>query len=39
MLKNISLKTFTTAAVSSAAFLCVSVNNAYAASFNSISRI
>ncbi|MBD2249021.1 SGNH/GDSL hydrolase family protein [Nostoc sp. FACHB-888] len=39
MLRNISLKTFTTAAVSSAAFLCISVNNAYAASFNSISRI
>lgn len=39
MLRNIPLKTFTTAAVSSAAFLCVGFNNAYAASFNSISRI
>ncbi|QFS51641.1 SGNH/GDSL hydrolase family protein [Nostoc sphaeroides] len=39
MLRNIPLKIFTTTAVSSAAFLCVSVNNAYAASFNSISRI
>ncbi|MCC5602205.1 SGNH/GDSL hydrolase family protein [Nostoc favosum] len=39
MLKNTSLKTFATAAVSSTAFLCVSINNAYAASFNSISRI
>lgn len=39
MLKNTTFKTFVTATVSSAAFLCVSVNNAYAASFNSISRI
>lgn len=39
MQKNTLLKTFVTAAVSSAAFLCVGVNNAYAASFNSISRI
>lgn len=39
MLKNTSLKTFANAAVTSAAFLCVGVHNAYAASFNSISRI
>ncbi|WP_193200783.1 SGNH/GDSL hydrolase family protein [Nostoc sp. MG11] len=39
MLRNITLKTFATAAVSSAAFLCASINNATAASFNSISRI
>ncbi|MEH2183231.1 SGNH/GDSL hydrolase family protein [Nostoc sp.] len=39
MLKSNTLKTFATAAVSSAALLCVVVNNAYAASFNSISRI
>jgi cholinesterase len=39
MLKSTTLKTFATAAVTSAAFLCVGVHNAYAASFNSISRI
>ncbi len=39
MLKSSTLKTFATAAVTSAAFLCVGVHNAYAASFNSISRI
>jgi phospholipase/lecithinase/hemolysin len=39
MQKNTLLKTFVTATVSSAAFFCVGVHNAYAASFNSISRI
>jgi hypothetical protein len=39
MHKNTLLKTFVTAAISSAAFLCVGVHNAIAASFNSISRI
>jgi phospholipase/lecithinase/hemolysin len=39
MLKSTTLKTFATAAVTSAAFLCVGIHNAYAASFNSISRI
>ena len=39
MLKNTYLKTFATAAISSAALLGVGVHNAYAASFNSISRI
>ncbi|MBW4565354.1 MAG: SGNH/GDSL hydrolase family protein [Mojavia pulchra JT2-VF2] len=39
MLKNTFLKKFATAAVVSAFLLCVGINNAYAASFNSISRI
>ncbi len=38
LIKNL-LKTFATATVTSAAFLCVGVHNAYAASFGSISRI
>ncbi|NJM23949.1 MAG: SGNH/GDSL hydrolase family protein [Richelia sp. SM1_7_0] len=39
MLKKTAWKTFATAAVTSAAFLCIGVHDAYAASFNSISRI
>ncbi|MBW4689840.1 MAG: hypothetical protein KME40_33330 [Komarekiella atlantica HA4396-MV6] len=39
MLRNTPLRTFATAILLTAAFLCVSVNNADAASFNSISRI
>ncbi|MCC5653852.1 SGNH/GDSL hydrolase family protein [Nostoc sp. XA013] len=39
MLKNTFLKIFANTAVSSATLLCVGVNNAYAASFNSISHI